>query len=278
MPQIIDLTQQRRRIRGMGWKPDLPDARDHEFSPRKFGVSKPKALPKSVDLREQWPLPPFDQGRIGSCTANAIAAAINFAQHKQGRPEFVPSRLFIYYNERVIERTVHLDAGAQIRDGIKASAKVGVPDEELWAYDDTPADEETMRWAKGAMPAKRPHKEVFAAALSEQSVKYARVCQTAQKIKECLASGFPMVFGFTVYDSFEDEEVARTGVLHMPKDGEQIVGGHAVLAVGYTSQDELIVRNSWGTDWGDEGFFTMPLEYVLNRNLADDLWTISLVE
>jgi C1A family cysteine protease len=96
-------------------------------------------------------------------------------------------------------------------------------------------------------------------------------------MKSCLAEGYPFVFGFTVYESFESEEVAKTGKMIMPKKGEAQVGGHAVIAVGY-SGSRFIVRNSWGTSWGMAGYFTMPFDYLLDENLSDDFWTIRLVE
>ena len=98
-------------------------------------------------------------------------------------------------------------------------------------------------------------------------------------MKSCLAEGYPFVFGFTVYESFESEAVAKSGKLNMPKKGEAQVGGHAVMAVGYSdSSKRFIVRNSWGTSWGLNGYFTMPFDYLLNENLSDDFWTIRLVE
>src|SRR3989440_2703094 len=111
-----------RKVAGYGWIPDLPDQRDHLYAAPPPVVS---ALPPSSDLRPHCP-PVYDQGQLGSCTANAIGAAIQFDRMKQNlSPNFVPSRLFIYYNERVMEGTVSTDSGAQIRDGIKSVAKQG---------------------------------------------------------------------------------------------------------------------------------------------------------
>jgi len=110
-------------------------------------------------------------------------------------------------------------------------------------------------------------------------VSYSRVSQTPSQMKGCLASGFPFVFGFTVYDSFESQDVAKTGVVPMPASGESVLGGHAVLAVGYDDgQQRFIVRNSWGTGWGMHGYFTMPYAYLTDRGLASDFWTIRLIK
>ena len=116
------------------------------------------------------------------------------------------------------------------------------------------------------------------AAKKFRAVSYQRVDRTLSQMKGCLADGFPFVFGFTVYDSFESAQVARTGALQMPKPREGVVGGHAVLAVGYDDKSErFTVRNSWGTSWGKRGYFTMPYSYLLTDNLSDDFWTIRLV-
>jgi C1A family cysteine protease len=97
-------------------------------------------------------------------------------------------------------------------------------------------------------------------------------------MRGCLAAGYPFVFGFTVYSSFEGQEVAKTGVVSMPTPDEQVVGGHAVLAVGYDDASQaFIVRNSWGAGWGQEGYFTMPYAYLTTRALSSDFWTIRIV-
>ena len=249
--------------RRFGWLPDLPDTRDHMYAAPMEAMA---ALPAKLDLRPHCP-PVYDQGQLGSCTGNAIAAAVQFDRRKQKlKPDFVPSRLFIYYNERVIEGTVESDSGAQIRDGIKSIAKQGVPTETDWPYD-------IARFAK------KPTAKAYKDALKDQAVSYSRVSRTLSQMKGCLASGYPFVFGFTVYDSFESDQVAKTGVVPMPSHSESVVGGHAVLAVGYDdSQQRFIVRNSWGATWGMKGYFTLPYAYLTERGLSSDFWTIRLLE
>ena len=125
----------------------------------------------------------------------------------------------------------------------------------------------------------RPPDQSYQEALKHQVTSYQRVPQLLNQIKGCLAHGFPVVFGFTVYDSFESEEVAKTGVVPMPAPGEQVLGGHAVLAVGYDDATQrFLVRNSWGDGWGQGGYFTMPYTYLVDRQLASDFWAILEVE
>jgi C1A family cysteine protease len=259
---------------GFGWMPDLPDNRDHLYA---APLAKLRVLPSKVDLRRRCPKV-YNQGQIGSCTANAIAAAIEFDRKKQKLSDFIPSRLFIYYNERSMEHSVPLDNGAQIRDGIKSVAKQGACPETEWPYDDTPADSNTNLWPPGAKPAQKPPRSCYSDAKKFRTVSYQRVDRMLAQFKGCLADGYPFVFGFTVYESFESAEVGRTGELKMPEPKEGVVGGHAVLAVGYDDQSQrFIVRNSWGRSWGQKGYFTMPYSYLLTNNLSDDFWTIRLV-
>ena len=258
------------RIGHYGWKPDLPDHRDFLFATPPATAA---ALPTKVDLRAKCP-PVYDQGQLGSCTANAIAGAIEFDQKKQGLPEFTPSRLFIYYNERVLEGTPpSVDSGAQIRDGIKSVASQGVCKETSWPYSDQNTNPNPCPSCKYA---KKPTAACYTEATAHKITVYQRLNSAViSTLKGCLAGGFPFVFGFTVYESFESPQVAKTGIVPMPGPQEKVVGGHAVVAVGYDDvKQQFIVRNSWGTSWGLKGYFMMPYGYLTNTNLADDFWTI----
>ena len=256
------------KIARYGWRPDLPDHRDYLFS---APIAALAALPDKVDLRPQCP-PVYDQGQIGSCTANSIAGALEFDQIKQkSRSPFTPSRLFIYYNERVMENTVNQDAGAMIRDGIKSVGTLGACKETTWPYDPSPFPPNPRLTLK---PSPAAYKE----ALKYKAIIYQSVARNLSQMKGCLASGYPFVFGFTVYDSFESAAVAKSGIVPMPAPNESVLGGHAVLAVGYDdTQNRFIVRNSWGPGWGMKGYFTMPYAYLLEENLSDDFWTIKSV-
>jgi C1A family cysteine protease len=185
---------------------------------------------------------------------------------KQKLKYFMPSRLFIYYNERVMEGTVNSDSGAQIRDGIKSVGQQGDCAETLWPYDIANFED-------------KPPASCYNNAVMHKAILYQRVTRTANQMKGCLASGYPFVLGFSVYASFMSAAVAKTGHAPMPKSNEQLEGGHAVLAVGYDDANQwFIVRNSWGIGWGMKGYFTLPYAYLLDQNLADDFWTIRVVK
>ena len=251
------------KISRYGWLPDLPDQRDHFYA---APVERAAVLPASTDLRSQCP-PVYDQGQLGSCTANAIAAAIQFDRLKQQLADvFIPSRLFVYYNERAIEHTIDSDSGAQIRDGIKSVARLGDCPETEWPYVVTKFKT-------------KPTPKCYADAIQYRVVSYQRLTPVLSQLKGCLASGYPFVFGFTVYESFESALVARTGHALLPGAGERAIGGHAVVGVGYDDAKQwFMVRNSWGNRWGLKCYFTLPYAYLTDENLASDFWTIRVVQ
>ena len=255
------------------WKPDLPDFRDFKYALHKLKVSPvPVILPSIVDLRP-FCSPVFDQGQYGSCTSQSLAGHLEFLELKEIREkmsapeEFDPntftlfSRLFIYYNERLLECTVSQDSGAQIRDGIKSLAEWGDCKEGSWSY----------------LPSNvfvKPSDVAYQEASNHKINTYMRL-ENLNDVKNCLNDGYPVSFGFTVFESFESATVANTGIVPIPNVNEERMGGHAVLAVGYDDTKQcLIIRNSWGPIWGDKGYFYLPYEFVTNQNLSDDYWTI----
>ena len=250
-----------RKVRHYGWRPDLPDRRDLRYAPRRHAA----VLPTSGDLRSACP-PVYDQGNLASCTANGIGGAVQFDRMRQGLASFVPSRLFIYYNERVVEGDPDQDGGAEIRDGIKVVAAQGAPDEALWPYDE-------LQFAA------KPSDAAYAAAISDEAIKYERLTSTnPDAMRDCVASGLPFVFGFTVYELFESDSVASSGAVPMPGPDEVAVGGHCVLGVGYDDDKKLFLcRNSWAPTWGQAGYFQIPYDYLTNSDLADDFWCVQVV-
>lgn len=244
--------------RSYGWRPDLPDHRDLLYA---AVMRAPAPLPAKVDLRK-FCSAVEDQGQLGSCTANALVGTLEFLELKGRSTPFADlSRLFVYYNERAIEGTVQSDSGAMLRDGIKALAKQGVCSETSWPY---VIDTFT----------KKPGDANYKKAAGRTISTYHRL-NTVEEMRACLGSGYPFVFGFTVYDAFDSATVAKNGVLNLPKAKERPLGGHAVMAVGYDDKvKRFIVRNSWGPDWGKQGYFTMPYAYLADRNLSDDFWTV----
>jgi C1A family cysteine protease len=244
-----------------GWLPDLPDHRDLLYSAIAPRVAR---LPKKIDLQPKCS-PVEDQGQLGSCTANSLVGALEFLEKTDGTQFVDLSRLFVYYNERVIEGTADQDSGAFIRDGIKSLAKQGVCPEPDWPY-------------KISAFKKKPAVSCYRTAKKHRIISYHRI-NTLDEMRSCLANGFPFVFGFTVYESFESQTVAKSGVLNLPTAKEKVVGGHAVMAAGYDDgKQRFLIRNSWGRDWGKKGYFTMPYAYLSNRSLSDDLWTIRASE
>jgi C1A family cysteine protease len=243
-----------KHVPSYGWIPDRPDSRDFLYS----AIAPKIKLPSQIDLRAE-DSPIENQGHLGSCTANALAGHLQFLEEISGKKYADLSRLFIYYNERAAEGTVDFDSGAMIRDGIKVLAKYGVCAESSWPYDITQFT-------------RKPAAACYKQALKRRISSYHRL-QTLDDMLNCLAEGFPFVFGFTVYESFESLKTAQTGIAPMPKKTEKAIGGHAVMAIGYDQKSKrFLVRNSWGTEWGQGGYFTIPYTYL--ETLADDFWTI----
>lgn len=249
-----------------GWKPDSPDARDHEYV---SDVMPVQVIPESVDLRNSFMPAIWNQLSLGSCTAHGIGAIFQYMRRKLGLADFPPSRLYIYYNERAMEGTTNSDSGAAIRDGIKSINQVGVCNELIWPYD-------TNKFAW------KPSADAYVDGLKHKALIYRKVFNNrAESIRNSLANGIPVVFGFTVYDSFERTWPTVTGfkaVMPMPDiKTESILGGHCVVIVGYlkiNGKNYFIIRNSWGTQWGDNGYFYMPEEFVTNQNLCSDFWAV----
>lgn len=241
-------------MRKYGWIPDLPDQRDHVYRP------KVVLLPEKVDLRFHCS-PVEDQETIGSCTAQAFAGILEYIDRLSDAKHTDVSRLFIYYNERLLEGTTGEDSGAYIRDGIKSLVRWGACDEYLWPY-------------KLRMFNVTPAGIAYEDGVKRRIQKYQRITDRLYGVKSALASGNPVVFGFSVYQSFN--RIGSNGVMAMPGTDERLEGGHAVLAVGYDdAAGHLIIRNSWGAGWGDKGYFYMPYSYVENENLSDDFWIIT---
>ena len=254
-----------------GLKPSLPDHRNHTFSLVNEDIS---AIPPMVDLRTTGFMPPvWDQGALGACTAHGIGAAWAYERAKQKLPFQMPSRLFIYYNERDMEGSVNSDSGAAIADGLKVVNKFGVPEENIFPY---VPEQFTVR----------PPQQAYDLAIKETAVSYASVPVNLTSIKGVLASGFPVVIGLTLYSSFEENSVAATGLVPMPQHNEEILGGHCLLVAGFSdkgfpgipnSANHFLVRNSWNTTWGDKGYCYIPYAYF-NSQLASDFWCIKMVK
>lgn len=244
-------------------KKDKHDPRDHHYGMYK-AIAHASELPTSVDLRDKAAtIPFFDQGQLGSCTANAICFLKEYNDHIGNTQEegefFYLSRLFLYWHERSYEGTTTQDSGAFIRDGFKTLSKIGVCGESFFPYDistftNTPSTDAEEN-----------------AKLHTISQYYRLIGPTM--IKQSLANdGLPVVIGIDVYESFESAEVARTGIVPMPDTSkEQLLGGHAVCVVGYREDGYFIVRNSWGEGWGDKGYFYLPEEFF--DHYVSDCWT-----
>lgn len=237
------------------WKKDKVDSRDYLYVPTKNRLSE------KVDLRPYCTLVET-QGNLGSCTGQAVAGAIELLNKKNRNPNDV-SRLFIYYFERVLLGTVDYDSGAYIRDGIKATNKYGASLEYLWPYI-------ISRFKV------KPNDVAVADGANRKVVRYERIIDHAGCLN-ALNNGYPIIIGFYLYESFY--KIGKDGIMPMPNTNkEMLLGGHAVLLVGYDLETKrYTARNSWGTEWGDKGYFYMPFEVIENRNMSDDFWIIKEV-
>lgn len=250
------------------WKRQELDPRDYQFEDA-VGIFAETSLPSKYSLRNDMP-PVLDQGRLGSCVSNATANALQFCLKKEHEMEFAPSRLYMYYYTRLIEGNVGEDTGCVIRDAMKELRTYGGCHESLWPYD---ISKFTTRPSNKCTREGRTHLEGF---------KYLSVRQNEKSIKTALVNGFPVIIGVEVYESFESPEAMKTGDLPMPDaDSEQLLGGHCMNIISYDDETRRFgLQNSWGTGTpdhpvGDKGYFTIPYEYVLNKELAGDFWMVS---
>jgi C1A family cysteine protease len=248
----------RRHIRG--WRRDQPDHRDRSF-PLRLTIAQ---VPPAADLTPECPSV-RDQGELGSCVANATLEAAGFLWSRAGKPDPELSRLDLYWQTRAAEGTPPAeDSGCQIRDAMKVLARLGACLESTWPYD-------VGRFAE------EPPAPARAEALEHQAQVYYR-CPSLRTIKASLAQGFPVVGGFTVFESIWDDAVSSSGDIPYPPPSDGAVGGHAVLFVGYDDDRQILrLQNSWGTGWGRGGRGTLPYRYVRD-GLADDFWTLRRVE
>ena len=272
---------------GMGWTRDNPDHRDYTMKNEKvrglmnklkLEKSGAKKLKQSVDLRE-WCSPIENQGSLGSCTANAGAGLIEYFERRAFETYTNASRLFLYKVTRnLLDQTG--DTGAYLRTTMGALAVFGVPPEKYWSYDISKFDEE-------------PSSFLYSFARSYQALVYYRLdppdistSELLNKIKTNLSAGLPSMFGFTVYSSYSQTN-SNGGKFPYPGPADSVAGGHAVVAVGYDDNMKIkntdsggietkgafLIRNSWGTGWGDEGYGWIPYKYVTEK-LAVDWWSL----
>jgi C1A family cysteine protease len=290
----VELAQTEQTV-GTGWLPPMPDFRDftdrqEDIVPmiRKLGFSatakKEEALPMSVDLRK-WCSSVENQGSIGSCTAHACVGVVEYYECRAFGKFIDGSRLFVYKTTRNLIKA-RGDTGAWLRSTMGALALCGVPPEKYWPYTDKTPDFD-----------KEPTSFVYAVADNYEAMKYfchdpmndqLKPVDVLQSVKKYLAAGVPSVFGFFGFPSFEKAEAK--GDIPYPCPGEKSQWGHAIAAVGYDDKKKiknmkcnksttgaLLIRNSWGKEWGEKGYGWLPYEYVLNK-LAVDFWSLLSME
>lgn len=229
-------------------------------------------------------MPPITrQGNIGSCTAHALAAALEHDQIQQGRSSSThyPSLLQLYYSEREIRGSINEDVGAQLADGIRVLYETGTCSEALWPYSD-----DTLLYKV------KPSDACFAEAArnrDQQGIAHSRVAPNIESIKHVHNRGYSVLLGIQVYKDFDSSEFAQSALAKLPAPDETSTGGHALLSVGYDDREflttswgetranphyrHLIVRNSWGNAWGDKGYFYLPYDYV-NPSRVYEVWVV----
>ncbi len=282
--------------RGLGWLPDIPKAEDYspqhpEVAPllkktkaaavariQAGGEKAPVAakLSAAVDLR-QWFSPIENQGSLGSCTANAVVALLEYFERRASGKHVDASRLFVYKAERNLLGWTG-DTGAYLRTAMEALVLFGAPPESYWPYDGSPAATNTRFEVE-------PSSFCYAFGANYQAIKYFRLDPNGtspedilQNIKRSLAGGFPSIFGFPVYSEYDNP--LPGALIAYPAPGSNYRGGHANVAAGYddnkminADKGALLVRNSWGPNWGDAGYGWMSYRYV-TAALAVDWWTM----
>lgn len=260
-------------MRKFGWKKSLPDHRHFKYAAHPEMQFK-LTLPPLVDLRPEMS-PIENQGELGSCVAHGTAANLEFLEMRDIKEKlmgsviftaglFQPmSRLFIYWNARVIDGDPSQDGGTQVSSALQALKTIGVCSEGIWPYN--PGNVFSM-----------PTPDCFNVATRHEVLEAFKLDNTnIAQLKQCLALGFPFVFGITVYDSFMGDGVATTGIIPIPAMSESLLGGHCMCCVGYDdSKSMFIIRNSWGTQWGLYGYAYIPYDYLTSADLAADFWTI----
>jgi C1A family cysteine protease len=287
---VTNLFGRRRPQFGTGWIPGQPDENDEKFMPTAEDLD---GLASSVDLRSDDGQI-FNQESLGSCSANCWSGLYMFAHKKQYGDTFIGSRLQLYLEERKLHGTPNSDSGAEMREGAKVLATLGVCPETMWPYD-------ISRFKENPPP------ECYTEAAKHKLVRYMTVQQELAHMKACLQEGYPFLFGFSVPQSFYNASVSSTGILPMPSNNERVVGGHCLEAMGYVDgggnvhltggfwrkighalrlitgsrrfavdapANHFICRNSWGDGWGDSGYCYIPFEFVTSRRWCADFWTI----
>lgn len=250
--------------RHYGWTRSSPDIRDELY---KF-IPQRKTLLSLSDTKDLTPQmgPTLDQGNLGSCGPNSEASMIMLCQAVQGMLVDCPSRLFSYYATRLLMGTVAQDSGVDNRTMMKALNQYGFAPERSWAYQ---VEHFTTK----------PDQSVFDAAASNKVTAYRSVDQNLDTMLACIDEGHPVLFGFTVYSSFESNAVTQTGMVPMPKRTEQVLGGHDVVLCGFDMRKRLAkFKNSWN-GWGENGsgYGWLPFAYLTNPNLSSDFWMVDSI-